>query len=230
MGRSLDGAGDVEGGRAVPSPLLSHAGTRFRNYMSGDGLRRTYMLEVGITWEMMAQSLATDARFRRLFDENFAEVRSYCLRRLSVADANDAVSEVFLVAWRRQNDVPTDARPWLFAIARNVVRNTARSAVRAHRLQSRVRAEPVYPEPGPELQVVRNAADETLLRAVESLPDKYAEVLRLWAWEWLTAPQIAEVVGCSASAAEKRLSRALKRIRELLAHADPHAIGREVQQ
>ena len=178
----------------------------------------------------MAQSQATDAKFRRLFDEYFAEVRSYCLRRLSVADANDAVSEVFLVAWRRRNDVPSDVRPWLFAIARNVVRNNARSTVRAHRLTSRVRAEPVYPEPGPELQVVRNAEDEALLVAVEALPGKYAEVLRLWAWEWLTAPQIADVVGCSVSAAEKRLSRALKRMRESLAHPDPHAIGKDVQQ
>jgi RNA polymerase sigma-70 factor (ECF subfamily) len=165
-----------------------------------------------------------------LFDENFAEVRSYCLRRLSVADANDAVSEVFLVAWRRRDDVPTDVRPWLFAIARNVVRNNARSRVRAYRLWSRVGAEPVYPDPGPELQVVRNAENEALLFAVQSLPDKYAEVLRLWAWEWLTASQIAEIVGCSVSAAEKRLSRGLKRIRESLAHADPHAIGKEVQQ
>jgi RNA polymerase sigma-70 factor (ECF subfamily) len=77
---------------------------------------------------------------------------------------------------------------------------------------------------------VRNAEDEALLDAVQSLPDKYAEVLRLWAWEWLTAPEIAEVVGCSVSAAEKRLSRALKRIRASLAPADPHAIRREAQQ
>jgi RNA polymerase sigma-70 factor (ECF subfamily) len=188
------------------------------------------MHEIGIEWEMKAQSQATDVNFRRLFDEHFAEVRSYCLRRLSVADANDAVSEVFFVAWRKRDEAPADAKPWLFAIARNVARNNARSTVRANRLWSRVRAEPVYSEPGPELQVVRNAEDEALLRAVQSLPDKYAEVLRLWAWEWLTAPEIAEVVGCSVSAAEKRLSRALKRIRTSLAPADPHAIRREAQQ
>ena len=198
--------------------------------MSGGEPRRTYEFEIGIAWEMMVQSQATDVEFRRLFDEHFAEVRSYCLRRLSVADANDAVSEVFFVAWRKRDEVPADAKPWLFAIARNVARNKARSTVRATRLWSRVRAEPVYPAPGPELQVVRNAEDEALLRAVHSLPDKYAEVLRLWAWEWLTAPEIAEVVGCSVSAAEKRLSRALKRIRASLAPADPHAIRREAQQ
>ena len=83
------------------------------------------MLEVGREREKMAQSLATDAEFRRFFDEYFAEVRSYCLRRLPVADANDAVSEVFLVVWRRRHTAPDDVKPWLFAIARNVVRNQA---------------------------------------------------------------------------------------------------------
>ena len=170
-----------------------------------------------------------EAEFRRLFDEYFTEVRSYCLRRLSVADANDAVSEVFLVVWRKRDDVPIDVRPWLFAIARNVVRNKARSAARAHRLWSRMRAEPQYPEPGPELQVVRGLEDEALLRAVQSLPEKYAEVLLLWSWEWLTAAQIADVVGCSVSAAEKRLSRALRRIREWSAQPGLHATEKKVR-
>ena len=188
------------------------------------------LVRVGIEWETMAMPLATETEFRRLFDEHFVEVRSYCLRRLPVADANDAVSEVFFVAWRRRDVAPADVRPWLFAIARNVVRNTSRSFVRASRLIERVRVEPVRPPLGPEVQVVRNAEDEALLVAVQSLPDKYAEVLRLWAWEWLTAPQIAAVVGCSVSAAEKRLTRALTRMRETLAEDYPHAIGREVQQ
>jgi RNA polymerase sigma-70 factor (ECF subfamily) len=188
------------------------------------------LVRVGIEWETMAMSLATDAEFRRFFDEHFVEVRSYCLRRLSVADANDAVSEVFFVAWRRRDVAPSDVRPWLFGIARNVVRNSGRSSVRAGRLVERVRTEPVRSQLGPEVQVVRNAEDEALLVAVGSLPDKYAEVLRLWAWEWLTAPQIAAVVGCSVSAAEKRLTRALGRMRDTLAQDYPHAIGREVQQ
>lgn len=128
------------------------------------------------------------------------------------------------------DDAPTEMRPWLFAIARNVVRNSARSSVRAGRLLDRVRVEPVHPQPGPEVQVVRNSEDEALLRVVQSLPDKYAEVLRLWAWEWLTTPQIADVVGCSVSAAEKRLSRALKRMRASLVDEYPHAIRKEVQQ
>ena len=223
------GSDEVEGGIML-SPFCPHAGTRFRNSMSGHGPRRTYMLEIGTTWEMMAQSQATDVEFRRLFDEHFAEVRSYCLRRLSVADANDAVSEVFFVAWRKRDDAPAGVKPWLFAIARNVAGNNARFTVRANRLWSRIRAEPVYPAPGPELQVVRNAEDEALLRAVQSLPDKYAQVLRLWAWEWLTTPEIADVVGCSVSAAEKRLSRALMRIRKSLGHADPHAIRRDERE
>lgn len=176
----------------------------------------------------MAQSPASDARFRRTYDEHFAAVRSYCLRRLPVADANDAVSEVFLVAWRKVEQIPRDREslPWLLAVARNVVRNAHRARRRATRLEARANAEPAYPQPGPEVQVVRRAADAELNDALERLPENDREVLRLRAWEGLTAPQIATVIGASRAATEKRLSRAMRRLETELTRHRPHAMKR----
>jgi len=54
----------------------------------------------------VTQSPSNEAKFRRIFDAHVSVVHRYCLRRLSVADANDAVSEVFLVAWRRIEEIP----------------------------------------------------------------------------------------------------------------------------
>ncbi|NNF10835.1 MAG: RNA polymerase subunit sigma-24, partial [Acidimicrobiia bacterium] len=84
----------------------------------------------------MEESPSTSLRFKRLYDEHFDAVQSYCLRRLPVADANDAVSEVFLVAWRKIEAVPTgeESLPWLFGVARNAVRNSGRSHRRSARL------------------------------------------------------------------------------------------------
>lgn len=174
--------------------------------------------------DTMAGQPAIDAEFRRLFHEHFIDIRSYCLRRLPVADANDAVQDTFLVAWRRRDHLPAEPRPWLFGIARNVVRNAARSAARAERLRERVRSEPTAPVAGPEIHVVRRAEDEELARALDGLGFDDGEVLRLWAWERLSAKEIALVVGCSTSAAEKRLTRARARLATAVL-GSPSAIG-----
>ena len=66
-----------------------------------------------------------EGRRRRRFDELFAahsrDVAAYCSWRSgSPSDAQDAVAEVFLTAWRRLDAVPVgDAeRVWLYATAR----------------------------------------------------------------------------------------------------------------
>ena len=54
----------------------------------------------------MGSSPTTDTSFRRIYDEHFEAVTRYCLRRLPVAEVNDATAEVFLVAWRQIDRVP----------------------------------------------------------------------------------------------------------------------------
>src|SRR4051812_46392002 len=68
-------------------------------------------------------------RFERLYDEHLEAVRRYVWRRdPSIAD--DVVAETFLVAWRRLDDVPESARPWLIGVARNVRLNLRRGRQR----------------------------------------------------------------------------------------------------
>ena len=58
-----------------------------------------------------------------MFESHHEAIQRYCFRRLPASDANDAVAEVFLVAWRRIADAPAgDGQlPWLYGIGRNVV-------------------------------------------------------------------------------------------------------------
>lgn len=62
-----------------------------------------------------------EPKFRAIYDHHFDQIARYCLRRLREAEAHDAVSEVFLVAWRELDDVPTsdETLPWLYGVARN---------------------------------------------------------------------------------------------------------------
>ena len=155
-----------------------------------------------------------DAKFRGVFDAHFVEVQRYCMRRLRTADANDATSEVFLVAWRRIDAVPAgdEALPWLIGVARNVVRNAVRSNNRSVRLASKVSNDIVEEQKGPETQVVMSSQFEEVQAVLDGLREDDREVIRLRMWEEMTAPQIATVLGCSTSAAEKRITRAWSRL------------------
>jgi RNA polymerase sigma-70 factor (ECF subfamily) len=112
-------------------------------------------------------SPTTNTKFRRIYDEDFGAVTRYCLRRLPVADVNDATAEVFLVAWRRIDRVPDgpEALPWLYGVARNVVRNATRSPRRSGRLTGRLRGLARHQPADPSAVVVRRHEDEALLAA-----------------------------------------------------------------
>lgn len=84
----------------------------------------------------MPADRSSDERFHVLFAEHHRQIHAFCLRRLAIDDANDAAADVFTVAWRRIDDVPDsdEALHWLYGVARNVVRNHQRGAIRGRRL------------------------------------------------------------------------------------------------
>src|SRR5262245_59839945 len=150
-------------------------------------------------------------RFDELFAAHSADVVAYCSwRAASASDAQDAAAEVFLIAWRRLDDVPEGdaARVWLYATARRVVANQRRSTRRRLALQERLAREtPVTasrPDGGEEALV-----HDALLR----LGRQDREVLLLAEWEGLTPAQIAAVMGCLTVTARGRLHRARRRFR-----------------
>lgn len=164
-----------------------------------------------------------EARFHSLFSRNHEDVLRYCLRRLPVTDANDAASEVFVVAWRRIDDAPTggEGRLWLFGIARNVVRNSQRSARRSVRLRTKVAGLASDTVDGPERQVVQSDELRRTLAALDRLSPKDQEVLRLRAMERLEFDEVARVLDCSVEAARKRFERAAKRLQSKVGDPAP---------
>jgi len=161
---------------------------------------------------------STDARFRALFNAHHRTIHAYCLRRLPTEDANDAVSEVFLVAWRRNSDVPVgdEALMWLYGVARNVVRNRQRATRRQDRLVARTGSMATEPQQGPETMVIRNEEHAEVLGAMESLKEAEQELLGLKVWEGLSNDAIGTILGISHRAVEGRYGRALKKLSKQL--------------
>jgi RNA polymerase sigma-70 factor (ECF subfamily) len=157
----------------------------------------------------------TDAWFDHLYGRYRRPVLAFCLRRTGPSDAEDAVAEVFAVAWRRRRDVPRGdlALPWLYGVARNVLSHQWRSAHRLKRLADRVAASRSAPAPGPEQVIVDDEEHTRVRRAVARLRPLDREVLLLAAWEGLSHAEIAAVLQCSVAAVDKRLQRAKVRLK-----------------
>ena len=163
-----------------------------------------------------------DARFTSMFERHYNEVLAYCARRLVRSEADDAAAEVFAVAWRRIDDIDWDTvRPWLYGIARGVMSNRWRSLKRQGRLNQKVASLAPVSDDGPDIVVVRRAQDAAVVGVLELLKPSDQEVLMLAAWEELTAPEIAVVLGISTSAAEQRLHRAKRRFAKKMEHKRP---------
>jgi RNA polymerase sigma factor (sigma-70 family) len=80
-------------------------------------------------------------RFEALFASYSPDIVAYCgWRAASVSDAQDAVAEVLLTAWRRLDELPEGdaARVWLYATARRVIANQQRSNRRRAALVERL--------------------------------------------------------------------------------------------
>ena len=149
-------------------------------------------------------------RFEALFAAYSSDVVAYCgWRAGSASDAQDAVADVFLTAWRRLDELPEGdaARVWLYATARRVLANQRRSLRRRLALQERLAG-----ATGPQSEA-REPRDELVHEALRRLGARDREVLLLAEWEDLTPAQIGTVVGCRAVTARGRLHRARRRFR-----------------
>lgn len=155
-----------------------------------------------------------DATFVRLYEEYYAHVYSYCLRRTSRANAEDAAAEVFTIAWRKQSDIPQGegALSWLYGVAYRVMSHHWRSSRRFRNLVGRIGSLRQETEPDPGEQVVRRVEDRRVLEAASRLGRADQEILRLAGWEELPHDEIADVLRISVAAVAQRFSRAKKRL------------------
>ena len=166
----------------------------------------------------MSSDLERRTRFEAIAEEVFEPLQRYLRRRTDAESANDALSDVMMVIWRRIEDVPSDAvLPWAYGVAGRVLANQRRSDSRHLKLVDRLQSEP-------RIDVVPDHADAgpdpDLETALELLSPDDRDYLRLWAWEGLEPREIATVKGVSANAAALRLSRARSKLAKHLERQD----------
>jgi RNA polymerase sigma factor (sigma-70 family) len=158
--------------------------------------------------------------FPELMRRHGPAVHAYLERRGGRDAADDLLSEVFLRAYSalRQYDARwPDARPWLYGITRNVLREHWR---RRSAEDDRARSAPLAPDqdPWPDVDDRIDAAARrpSLRRALTALAACDRDVLLLVTWEGLTPAEVAIALGIPQGTARSRLFRARSLMRQLL--------------
>jgi RNA polymerase sigma-70 factor (ECF subfamily) len=137
----------------------------------------------------------------------------------SAADADDAVQECYLRAFRHFDGFRGQAtKPWLMAILRNVCRAefARRAGTAGEPAELAEDALPLWQEPesSPETAILRQRDGATVRALVEALPEPFREAIVLRDINDLSYREIAEVVGAPIGTVMSRLGRARSMLRE----------------
>jgi RNA polymerase sigma-70 factor (ECF subfamily) len=174
--------------------------------------------------ELISSSVAEPDRFAELFRRHASALQRYAIRRLGPAKAEDLVAETFFQAFRQRQRYRiewSDARPWLYGIATNLISRERRAEVRQYRAFARtgVDAQLVQFSDEVESRVDAASLDRVLARVLAVLPTEQREALLLVAWAELSYVEAAQALGIPVGTVRSRISRARACLRDGLADA-----------
>ena len=133
-------------------------------------------------------------------------------------DAEDALQETFLKAWRAMDHYErrngASEKTWLTHIAINVCRDMRRTRWFRH-VDMRRALEEV-----PEGMACALPEDRSLLLDIMQLPDKYKQPLLLYYYQDMTMEETAQALGMSKSTVYNRLKKAERILRLQLTGGD----------
>ncbi|MFN8109679.1 MAG: RNA polymerase sigma factor [Thermoleophilia bacterium] len=169
---------------------------------------------------MSTSSPRDPAEFRELYDRLSAEVFRYHLRRCGDADlAEDLTAETFARVWLGRAKAPVAAdgnpAPWVFGIARNVLRECVRRrgvelrACRRLGLRDRLDGGPAHAVPD---EGWMDGADALLDR----LPADQRTAVRMHVIDGFAHEEVAQRLDINPATARARVSRGLRALRRHL--------------
>jgi RNA polymerase sigma factor (sigma-70 family) len=169
--------------------------------------------------ELLKAASEDPQAYREFYDRYAVWIRSWFVRHTGSESASlDLTAETFAQAWhasrRFRDEADGSGAPWLFGIARNLLRqyhkhNRIESAARERMGLPVVSAECEDYERVDERSEV-GALTPLLRHAVRALPAEQRRALELRVVHGLPYEAVAGRLGCSTNAARLRVSRALR--------------------
>jgi len=160
-----------------------------------------------------------DAAFEALFRHHYAGLCAFANGIVKAPDiAEEIVQDVFMNLWRTRGRVAvrSSVRAYLFGAVRNRSLNARRRPADIP-LQSVADSSLEIGEPiDPVADIEATERATRVSRAVERLPSRCREVIRLRWGHRLSHQEIADSLGISRKAVEASITRGLRALRELL--------------
>lgn len=148
--------------------------------------------------------------FSALYDETARDLFAYLLRRTTTAeDAADCLAETFMIAWEKRRELAKrreQTRPWLFGVARNLVRRGNETQGRTHAAAAELQRELCRAQP-PEHE------DDRVREALGQLSTVDREIIEMLVWDQLAPREVAGILGLSSNAVRIRAHRARLKLR-----------------
>ncbi len=176
----------------------------------------------GRAWEatVLERCRAGDSEAFRVVYERYSDVlfRTALLMTRSRSDAEDALQEAFVAAWKNIDSYTpgTDLKSWLLTILLNNVRSWRRRLIRRASkvpfvpLETGVEEPVIVDEPLDSIEVSR------LMTALHRLSHEHRSAVVLRYYSGLSVPEIARMLSTSEGTIKSRLHRSLKKLREQL--------------
>jgi RNA polymerase sigma factor (sigma-70 family) len=165
--------------------------------------------------QLAALSLSGDPElFVDLLWRHGPAVHAYLVRRAGRQDADDLLGEVWLRAFKGRSTYDlgrSGVLPWLYGIARNVLRAHWRTATRQRGSPEAPAASDPWPDVDARLDAM--AKKQQIQLVLGGLSDAEREVLLLVVWEHLTPAEVSIALGIPQGTTRSRLHRALSTLR-----------------
>lgn len=169
--------------------------------------------------DLIARIRSSDEQaFELLVRSNYDDLLRYLTSKTrSAEDSEDIMQAVFLRIWRGRESLTIDTtiRAYLFTAARNQLINHFRGEKRAVNAALSYSAE-LSPRNGSIDVAEQGEITRAVQTALNQLPGRAREIWELHAFQKLTYPEIATMLGLSVNTVKTHMSRALAGLREAL--------------
>jgi RNA polymerase sigma factor (sigma-70 family) len=147
--------------------------------------------------------------FEEFYEDTIDTVTSYVLRRCDPSDAQDVISEAYVIAWRKHAHKAPNPIGYVLLTSRRLLDRTRRGQASQDVIAERLSL--LMSRSGPSAEDVAIRRRE-VAEALARLSELDREALLLTAWDGLSSADAGEVLGLSAGALRVRVHRARQQL------------------
>ncbi len=169
---------------------------------------------INVTFVSQLRQILTKEEFKNIFDVYFDEVRNYIFYRCGDDElATDIAQDTFLKFWEKQFDISEGKfKGLLFKISSDLFTSHYRKMKTHQNFAFQVKPEYIVQTPEELLQF--EEMQKSLDKALLSMPEKQRVVFFMHRMDHLKYHEIAELLGLSVKAVEKRMKLGLDFLRK----------------